>query len=527
MRVWYDAPLSWAARRAWRQLFAMQACTIVARNYLPQARALARSFRTHHPEGAFTVLLLDRTGTPPEANDDFNILQLHDLGFDSGEITRMALIYDVLEFSTAVKPWLLQRLMGSGADVVLYFDPDIEIFAALTDLAALAREHGIVLTPHILEPIPRDGLRPAERDIMHAGIYNLGFIAVGRGSEPFLKWWAERLRRDAIVDPANMLFTDQRWVDFVPALFPHHILRDPGCNVAYWNLGQRRLRGSEAGYEVNGRPLRFFHYSGYDPDRPEVLSKFQGSAPRVRLQDEPALARLFAEYSGKLRAQGYAQSKDEPYGHGSIGEGVPIPPAIRRLYREALLKHEASGAKEPLSASATTSLMVEWLHGPLAALEPLDYTVGTMIDFGARGNSEPYRLGGWGATEQRFTWSVGHAAQIALRVSPQSNPLELEVFAGAFVHAPARPVQHVEIYAQSQKIADWRIEGPAWFRAKIPAAATRSGDYLLLEFRTPDAISPSQLLGNDPDERVLGMSVHHLRLVRLPWWRRLRSLRAK
>src|SRR3712207_7315365 len=36
------------------------------------------------------------------------------------------------------------------------------------------------------------------------------------------------------------------------------ILRDPGHNVAYWNLSSRRVTRDGDGYAVNGRPLRFF-----------------------------------------------------------------------------------------------------------------------------------------------------------------------------------------------------------------------------------------------------------------------------
>ncbi len=51
----------------------------------------------------------------------------------------------------------------------------------------------------------------------------------------------ERLRSECYVDPGNMRFVDQRWVDFVPGIFDCVIIRDPGCNVAYWNLDHREL----------------------------------------------------------------------------------------------------------------------------------------------------------------------------------------------------------------------------------------------------------------------------------------------
>ena len=69
--------------------------------------------------------------------------------------------------------------------------------------------------------------------------------------------------------PDSGFFVDQRWVDFAAGLVPHlTILRDPGYNLAYWNLPKRDLRwDAEHGYTVDGVPLRFFHFSGYDPER--------------------------------------------------------------------------------------------------------------------------------------------------------------------------------------------------------------------------------------------------------------------
>jgi hypothetical protein len=43
-------------------------------------------------------------------------------------------------------------------------------------------------------------------------MFNLGFIAVGRGANRFLDWWAEHLVRDCLVSPESDRFVDQRWL---------------------------------------------------------------------------------------------------------------------------------------------------------------------------------------------------------------------------------------------------------------------------------------------------------------------------
>ena len=43
------------------------------------------------------------------------------------------------------------------------------------------------------------------------------------------------------------------------------VLRDPGLNVAYWNLHSGTYRGpADGSVQVGDRPLRFFHFSGFD-----------------------------------------------------------------------------------------------------------------------------------------------------------------------------------------------------------------------------------------------------------------------
>jgi len=311
----------------------MQACTIIARNYLARARVLAASFEEHHPDGRFTVLVVDGLeGLADPSREPFEILSPADIGLDIGQ---MATRYDVLELSTAVKPWLLRKLLERD-DHVFYLDPDIQLFGSLDELAGLAREHGVVLTPHITTPMPRDGNRPNEQDILMAGIHNLGFLALGAGevTDDLLDWWQERLENDCLRDPGRGFFVDQRWMDFIPSLVPStYLLRDTSYNVAYWNLHSRALSKNDAGrYLVDGRPLHFMHFSGYNPRRADVLSEHQN---RIDLSD-PVLRELADDYGRRLLEAGYEETVGLPYGYATSVSGFPLTRTLRRAYAGAV-----------------------------------------------------------------------------------------------------------------------------------------------------------------------------------------------
>jgi len=319
-------------------------CTVIAKNYVAHARVLADSFLATHPEGVCSVLVVDDLdGTIDVSREPFEVLSLDEIGLPDAE--RMAASYDVLEFSTAVKPWLLAHLLERpGVDAVTYLDPDIRVYSSLEEIERRAHRHGVVLTPHFTAPLPRDGRKPSEEDILIAGAYNLGFIAVaaGKTTTALLSWWSERLESHCIVDPAAGRFVDQRWIDLAPGLWEGiDVLRDPGYNIAYWNLPSRHLEKAADGYRVDGRPLRFFHFSGFDPRHPTRLSKHQD---RVEVDADPVLAEICSGYARELLDHGFEEARRWTYGWKTMANGLELSRPLRGLHRKAANESAIEGS---------------------------------------------------------------------------------------------------------------------------------------------------------------------------------------
>jgi glycosyltransferase involved in cell wall biosynthesis len=340
-----------------------RACTIVARNYLAQAEVLVSSFVEHNPGVQFSTLVIDGSEEDRSRPGVGEVVLPADLGLEPGLLHSMIVMYDVMELATALKPSMLMWLLRRGSTAAAYFDPDIRVYAPLDDVFEDAAEHEILLTPHSLDPVPRDGLHLNERAIMQAGIYNLGFIAVGGAGYRFLSWWHERLKTEAIVDVANALFTDQRWIDWVPSLFGHKISRDRGLNAAYWNIHERAISQSDGTYSAGPDRLRFFHFSGFDPAKPWLLSKHMGDRPRIVLSDRPVLAALSSAYGAELDAAGHPELRRMPYRLASLPNGSTLEAEMRRVYRDALLGNLPVKGTPP-DPILESDAFVEWMLRP-------------------------------------------------------------------------------------------------------------------------------------------------------------------
>lgn len=311
------------------------ACTIVSPNYLAYARTVSASYLAQHPGQRFFVLIVaDLSAKDQElfAGEEFTPVFLPEIGLE--DVHREAMKYDILELNTNVKPTFMKYLLQTfGLENLVYLDPDIYVYKHLAPVFdTLNTGASAVLTPHLTSPI-NDEKHPGEQEMLYNGTYNLGFIAVRQCEESsrLLNWWERRCLDLGFSEGRTGLFVDQKWMNLAPGLFEQvKILRNPGCNMAYWNLHERVLTEDGQGYRVNGRdPLCFFHFSGIVVDDAAVLSK---NTNRFTLADRPDLAKLFAEYKTKVLAQKDSDLEVIAYGFDRLSDGTSITRLARRIY---------------------------------------------------------------------------------------------------------------------------------------------------------------------------------------------------
>jgi hypothetical protein len=220
--------------------------------------------------------------------------------------------------NTAVKPFYIEHLYQRTAavDAVIYLDPDILLYGSLTPLAEKLRDYNLVVTPHSCTFDDTPANVYYETGMLSTGIYNLGFLATARSDTTFafLKWWQKRLEDYCYYQVATGLFVDQLWMTLAPIYFAGiYVEKNPGYNMAYWNLFERRLSRPAGNYLVNEQyELVFFHFSSYNPEKPEAITK-RGKAMVVSFLERPELQPIYDDYRRRLLANGYAAVKSLPY----------------------------------------------------------------------------------------------------------------------------------------------------------------------------------------------------------------------
>lgn len=351
--------------------------TIVAKNYLAYARTLMQSLASCHPHSRRVVILVDSIDSFFDPGEEcFEIILSSDLQIPQSAWFHFK--YTVLELSTAVKPWVLEWFLDRGAERVIYFDPDIYVYNSPEVVLSSLSGKTALLTPHLTAPLT-DSFHPSELDILNSGTYNLGFIAINNCSEArkLLRWWQSHLYNDCVVNLNRGIFVDQRWMDLATGLFRGiEITRNPGCNLAYWNLAQRSVTQSNDDFFVDGMPLIFFHFSGFDANNPNPLSKHQN---RLSLDDIGPGAVLAHRYAAQLLENGYSECQTLPYRYGFFENGSRILDGLRfQFWTERGVNRQVS---DPFSLVGRQEFVKYWntpafdVSGAITPLPKIAYRV--------------------------------------------------------------------------------------------------------------------------------------------------------
>jgi hypothetical protein len=439
--------------------------TICSNNYMPFAHVLLESVRRHHPEAALFLCLADRLAeTPGLYGRDWTVIEAQDLPIP--DFPSFAFRYDIMEFNTALKPFMFLHLLDDhGFDTVIYFDPDIEVFAPLTPvIAALHGGASFLLTPHLCAP-NEDRREPNDLMIMRAGAYNLGFLGVSNSEETtkLLGWWARRLRYQCINAQAEGIFVDQKFMDLIPSFAENAVIsHDTTLNVAYWNLAQRKLAQIGEGWTVDGNPLIFFHFSGFNPN---VLDRLSKHDPRSAGDLPPPLKTLMAHYAECLRAAGHGTFPGATYAYGQFTSGNTIHPAIRTMFRDwhpfwgsdpfqsyETFLHEPWPEAVRATPGVTVTNLMRFLQGLVPHLSPLDLRMPE-------------------DAEQLVRWFVNDAADtLALDpalIKPAAARLGEGRRAGAIPSRPSSCEMEVTVTAPLRTIGEAKESGRLTFSALL------------------------------------------------------------
>jgi hypothetical protein len=296
--------------------------------YLPKALVLADSLTQHH-QTKLNVILFDKKQELTPQPSAIEVTWLEDLGFP--EWKQLAFMYDIIEFSTSLKPFIALKLLETHRKVI-FLDPDTAVYSSLTPIEQDLDTYPVVLTPHYLRPQP-DTEGESDLAMMRFGSFNLGFFAVRQGEQAsyFLNWWHRRCVDFCFMESQFGLSTDQKWVSIAPCFFDFlKISFNPGYNAAPWNTFERRLTAKEGDrYLVNDVfPLIFFHFSNFDHNDPQYLNKRASSETGVAYE---LLEELALDYSRKLK-QYEISFMHVPYTYDFMSDGCYISPTLRRAY---------------------------------------------------------------------------------------------------------------------------------------------------------------------------------------------------
>lgn len=414
--------------------------TSITTCYLPKARVLVETLKKHNPDAIMHLVMAD------DLPEGFNLKEeLFDYVWHAEDFIRTKnnkqwfYEHTVVELCTAIKPAAAIHIFrNTDADEIVFLDPDIAVYGNLDELHERLQRNSLLITPHQVDPaISENGVRDEEICSLRYGVFNFGFFAVRRNEEGFrfLNWWNSRLMNYCYDDIPNGLFTDQKWGNLIPCFFDFcHILRGVEYNVATWNLATRKITGnSKTGWFVNDRPLKFFHFTGFDSGAHRIMLS-QHAKP-----GEPAWE-LSIQYENWLFENGQKELGKVPYKFSSYKNGEKILKRERILFRQSVeLKKQFN---DPFSEECLYWMKKNFTQINIKAFSFIYFVsyILSKVTFGKMRTKYRLRVKRYRKIKDEMTRLTGRGICNSILNSRQTRTLTTEVVR-EFVLSPARPQQ--------------------------------------------------------------------------------------
>ena len=320
--------------------------TIVAKNYIGLAQILGESVKKHHNDVDFFIFVADETNKADLQQIDGILFAKHLLMYNESEWTEMSFKYDITEFCTSIKPACFQYFISCKYEKIVYLDPDVFVFSCMKPVFDILDKYDMALTPQVCGIHESYNGEHPEWAMNVNGIFNLGFCAVKNSKliKSIVEWWRVRLIDNCFADRSMGNFTDQKWMDWMPAILGSnhlYVFSHLGMNVAPWNYFEREIFEKGAKIYVKYRdesiakgedPLIFFHFAGYDYSK--LINGIINRKRIGNLSDYPDMMLAINKYKDVLveKREVFNYFLKEKYSYENFDNGDKIDRFHRRLY---------------------------------------------------------------------------------------------------------------------------------------------------------------------------------------------------
>ena len=238
-------------------------CTYFDHNFLSRGMCLYKSIKQYEHEFTLWILCLTE-----ECQDTLRAMQLpgvklisleqlekYDKDLKNVENTR-----NRIEYYFTMSPCLPLYILTQQENMedITYLDADLYFFDSYMRVFDEIGDASIAIIPH--NYVPKMLEKGAEKN----GIYNVGWITWKNNDagKECLSWWRKKCIEWCYDRHEEGRFADQKYLDSWPETFKDvTVLKNPGLNLAPWNVGKHSLENKEAIY-VSGEKLIFYHFHG-------------------------------------------------------------------------------------------------------------------------------------------------------------------------------------------------------------------------------------------------------------------------